>query len=116
MKRYTIEMKLCTASYIAQPARVSTTEFYSALDAIRLPVPDDGIRPAANLEIHLAEDDLLRLVVACARPIVVRFACHTVGGASDSRGLRNGSSRPERSSPMDLSPTRTRWLRVRSLN
>jgi hypothetical protein len=85
MKRYTIEMKLRMASYIAQPARVSTPEFYSALDEIRPPVPEDGIRPAANLEIHLAEDDLLRLVVACAPSIVARFA-----RTRASRGLRSG--------------------------
>jgi hypothetical protein len=84
MKQYTIEMKLRMASYIAQPARVSTPEFYSALDAIRPPVPDDGIRPDADLGSHLAEDDLLRLAVAWARSTVVRFACDTLVGASDS--------------------------------
>jgi hypothetical protein len=75
MKRYIIEMNRGTASEIAQSPRAPTPDSYSALDEIRPPVPEDGIRPGADLVSHLADDDLLRLAVPCARSTVGRFAC-----------------------------------------
>jgi hypothetical protein len=72
-------MTMGTASYIAQSLVVPTAEYYVALDEIRPPVPEAGLRPAADLVNHLGDDDLLQLAVRYAHTTVARFALDALG-------------------------------------
>jgi hypothetical protein len=68
-------MMMGTSSYIPFPALNSlTAEFYIALDEVRPPVPEAGMRPAADIVSHLGDDDLLLLVVSHAHSKVAQYA------------------------------------------